>query len=444
VLPGQWTGNRRKVKGFQGTIVEGEECMVQFTIGGRTFGREAVAVEGDLIHWTPCFRVPLAPQEEMLFMMKLANEKISKEIQLYQPPRMLNGTLHSGYLVSSGEVVTNTPSSDVPSIAVVEKEDESTEESIEGLMNIGIEEDQGSSVECAEAELGDHGTVEEAEREVASVSVEEDGGLQEGCADKKDEILAEGIHGTKGELIKETMNDSTLHVARELGKREVEGYSFKKGILMRARIDQRGEIKEQICLPREFRRHCMSLAHTKFGHMGRNKMVALITPHFFWPGLSKDCQTYIRQCDECQRHDKTRPPASPMQTRETVTIPFERVAVDLVGPFPIAKGSFRFLLTCVDLATWWPEAIPIRIGTARVIIDRLTDVFAHNGFPKTIVSDNGTQFVHIKASPYHPQGNGVVERLHRTLGAIVAKTTGAKGNWAAVVPRALYFMRMVP
>jgi len=38
----------------------------------------------------------------------------------------------------------------------------------------------------------------------------------------------------------------------------------------------------------------------------------------------------------------------------------------------------------------------------------------------------------------------VVERLHRTLGAIVTKTTGAKGNWASVVPRALYFIRSVP
>jgi len=104
----------------------------------------------------------------------------------------------------------------------------------------------------------------------------------------------------------------------------------------------------------------MSLAHTKFGHMGRNKMVTLLTPHFYWPGLSKDCQVYIRQCNECQRHDKAKPPPSPMQTRETVTVPFERVAVDLVGPFPTAKGGFRFLLTCVDMATRWPEAIPIR------------------------------------------------------------------------------------
>jgi len=147
-----------------------------------------------------------------------------------------------------------------------------------------------------------------------------------------------------------------------------------------------------------------------------------------------------------------------MQVREVVTLPFERVAIDLVGPFPVAKGGFRFLLTCVDLATRWPEAVPVRTCTARVVIDKLTEIFTHNGYPKTIVSDNGAQFVgktftkwlvvngitHVKSSPYHPQGNGVVERLHRTLGAIVAKTTGARGNWASVVPRALYFLRAAP
>jgi len=147
-----------------------------------------------------------------------------------------------------------------------------------------------------------------------------------------------------------------------------------------------------------------------------------------------------------------------MQTREVLTVPFERVAVDLVGPFPNAKGGFWFLLTCVDLATRWPEAIPLRTTTAQVIITTLTNIFSRNGFPKIVVSDNNPQFVgrkfsqwlreqgmeQVKSSPYHPQGNGVVEPLHRTLNAIKSKTIDKKGNWASVVPRALFFIRSVP
>ena len=64
------------------------------------------------------------------------------------------------------------------------------------------------------------------------------------------------------------------------------------------------------------------------------------------------------------------------------------------------------------------------------------------------MSDNGLQFVansfqkwlkdkdiaHVRASPYHPQGNGVVEQMHRTLNGIIAKCTDSKGNRATMVP----------
>ena len=143
-----------------------------------------------------------------------------------------------------------------------------------------------------------------------------------------------------------------------------------------------------------------------------------------------------------------------MQERELVTIPSERVAVDLVGPFPIVKGGFRYLLTCIDLVTRWPEAVPLRTTTTRIVIQQFTNMFSSLGFPTTVVSDNRPQFVanffqkwltakgikHVRASPYHPQGNGVVERLHRTLNGVIEKSIDSKGNWANIVPMALYFI----
>jgi len=448
VEPCQLLGVRQTVKTFEGTPIEGEACMVQFRLGDRCFDREAVAIAGELIHWTPCFRVPLTPRTDMEFLMNLAEEKGEGE-QLYVPPQMHQGRLLSGYMVSgesglTDKVVTSesTPKEDsskmvkgvADDVASVEKECASL-----GAIDISENEVDSGDSNVNEEEIGDHGYVEEAERDGdlglredgASASVEEDGGTLGGRAEQEEQLVIEGIKGNRSVLVEETGKDESLHVARGLAARNQEGYSYKDGVIMRSRLDK---------------------AHTKFGHMGRNKMCQLITPYFYWPNLAKDCKEYIRSCDVCQRNDKTRPPVSPMQTREIVTVPFERVAIDLVGPFPSAKGGFKYMLTCVDLATRWPEAIPIRTCTARVIIDKLVDVFTHNGYPKTIVSDSKTfskwltqnGIRHVKSSPYHPQGNGVVERLHRTLGAIVTKTTGAKGNWASVVPRALYFIRAVP
>ena len=87
---------------------------------------------------------------------------------------------------------------------------------------------------------------------------------------------------------------------------------------------------------------------------------------------------------------------------------------------------------------------PLSKTTTPVVIEQLKHIFSQNGFPTTIVSDNGSQFCsrqfekflqdnkieHVKTSPYHPQRNGIVERLHGSLNAIIAKTVEKKGKKA--------------
>jgi len=61
----QLLGTKQKVRSFQGEMVEGELCNVEFTIGDKILQREAVAIKGELINWTPCLRVPLSPREDL-------------------------------------------------------------------------------------------------------------------------------------------------------------------------------------------------------------------------------------------------------------------------------------------------------------------------------------------------------------------------------------------
>jgi len=153
--------------------------------------------------------------------------------------------------------------------------------------------------------------------------------------------------------------------------------------------------------------------------MGRNKMVEMIRPYFYWPKLSQDCMRYIKGCRECQKYDKANPPRGLMQLREIVAIPFERVAVDLVGPFPTAM---------IDLATRWPEAIPLKATTSRIVSRELERIFTGCGFPTVMVTDNGPQFSS-KAFKRWLAGHGIRQvQSSRTLWSPRLRVLGATGQ----------------
>ena len=118
--------------------------------------------------------------------------------------------------------------------------------------------------------------------------------------------------------------------------------------------------------------------------MGKN-----ILKYFYWCSITADCVKHIKSCLVCLKKDKTNPKPMLMQAREIVTVPSERVAIDIIGPFPVSKGGFRFLLTYLDLANRWQEAILLRKTTTKIVIEQLTLMFSRCGFPMTIISDNG-------------------------------------------------------
>ena len=229
-----------------------------------------------------------------------------------------------------------------------------------------------------------------------SVLVKEGGDQVGGSAVGEGEqgVSLEGItqEDLRPKLAQVTEADPTFATARSLAKSKLEGYHYLDRIVFRTRLDVFGDAREQICLPQLYIAKCLMMAHNNFGHQGRNKMADIIRPFFYWPTITVDCLAHIKSCDVCQKKDKSFPMKCTMQERELVSVPAESVAIYLVGPFPTATGGFKFLLTCIDLATRWPEAIPLRTTTSKVIINQLTNIFSRCGFPAALVSDNGPQF----------------------------------------------------
>ena len=95
---------------------------------------------------------------------------------------------------------------------------------------------------------------------------------------------------------------------------------------------------------------------------------------------------------------------------------------------------------------------------AATTCQKLKECFARFGYPKRLLSDNGGNFIarvteqmlqengitHVKASPYHPQSNGMVERVHFVLKTVLEKEREGDSQWDIWIPEVLMAIRCAP
>lgn len=241
-------------------------------------------------------------------------------------------------------------------------------------------------------------------------------------------------------------------------------YFLKDGMLMH----HEGKIKKlysanQLVAPKVLRSKLLALSHDipASGHLGVAKSKARLIPHFFWPRMTKEITEYVRSCDICQRMGKGKKPnRAPLIPLPVISEPFSRIAIDIVGPLPVCpKSGNRFILTVLDLATHYPEAIPLPDHTAQRVATALAGVFSHFGFPEECLSDLGTEFMselmqiflqdfkisQIRCSAYHPETNGACERFHRTLKSMIRSLTQEfKDGWDECLSWILFAYREIP
>ena len=118
-----------------------------------------------------------------------------------------------------------------------------------------------------------------------------------------------------------------------------------------------------------------------------------IQTNFFWPGLHEDVTSFCRSCDVCQKTvARGLVPRAPLRDTPLINQPFKRVAIDLVGPIaPASDKRYRYILTLVDYATRYPEAVPLKNIDTETVAEALLDMYSRVGVPEEVLSDLGTQ-----------------------------------------------------
>ena len=76
-----------------------------------------------------------------------------------------------------------------------------------------------------------------------------------------------------------------------------------------------------------------------------------------------------------------------------IDTPFQREEVDLVGPHePRTENRNKYILTLVDYATRYPEAVALSSIEIEAVAEALVSIFSRVGVPKVILTDMGSQF----------------------------------------------------
>ena len=192
----------------------------------------------------------------------------------------------------------------------------------------------------------------------------------------------------------------------------------------------------QIVLPEVLRPRLLRLAHHSplAGHPGQTRLHHRLSRSYYWPQMAADVATTVRECSACAKNRlRLIRNTSPMLLFPA-TNPLESVAIDILGPLPKSKRGFRFILVIADRFTKLTQVVPLRKITAYDVAVAFVEhwVFKY-GPPKTLLSDNGSQFVahffqrvcrilgtnNAYTTTYHPQTNGQVERFNRSLLAML-------------------------
>jgi hypothetical protein len=73
--------------------------------------------------------------------------------------------------------------------------------------------------------------------------------------------------------------------------------------------------------------------------------------------------------------------------------PFQRITIDMVGPFPRSDQGSRYHLIAMEYFTKWPEAYAIPDQEASTVADALViNFFCRFGIPRELHSDQGRNF----------------------------------------------------
>ena len=214
------------------------------------------------------------------------------------------------------------------------------------------------------------------------------------------------------------------------------------------------EEKLLIVVPRSLQQQFLAIAHDKAGHQGTDHTLAQLSEITYWMGISKAVTRYYSYCIKCQLMKSLPNQPAPLQP-VIASRPWELVAVD-ISKVPMSHQGNQYILVAQDYFSKWPFAQAMPDQKAERIVRILRDqVFTLVGPPERLHSDQGRNFesqilgdlckafkvTKSHTTPYHPQGDGLVERMNRSMLNLLRTFVQQEGDWEQHLQLLLYKYR---
>ncbi|XP_024028291.1 uncharacterized protein LOC112093653 [Morus notabilis] len=196
---------------------------------------------------------------------------------------------------------------------------------------------------------------------------------------------------------------------------------------------EKNEARRLRCLNKDEANYVMREIHEGIcgNHSGgRSLSYKALRQGYYWPTMLKDAMELVKVCDKCQHFSHIpRQPGEPL-TSISSPWPFAMWGIDIIGPLPLANGRYKYAIVAIDYFTKWVEAQELpRITEANVTNFIWKSIICRFGIPHSIITDNARQFDNEElksicrqmgiqksfSSPEHPQANGLVEVVNKTI-----------------------------
>ena len=192
--------------------------------------------------------------------------------------------------------------------------------------------------------------------------------------------------------------------------------------------------------------------HPWCGHFKVSKTLKSLQRLFWWPEMARDVKRFVDSCLSCQlTKSNTQAPGGLYQPIQVPQSRFDEMSMDFITCLPVSERGNTTILVMVDRLSKLVHLAPC---TTEITAEQTYELWVqhwwkHHGVPQRIITDRDVRWTsafhrelmklqgvdHRFSTSFHPQTDGLTERVNRTLEDVLRHYVGLdQSEWERYLP----------